>query len=175
MSTNLRNITLLANFGAAISERLKHVITDLHGLTNHDLALRLVECIGKSDAVDVGMYAMLLHGRGLNSDSLATHALAPLLDVIRKETAQLERAELQARIAEPYGYWLDGEWYGYEPDSNEPLGVGETRTLTPVWTHNNAVTFIGVAIEGSGGADPKPATDEDAALLRPYLSAGDAQ
>ncbi|WP_416046700.1 hypothetical protein [Cupriavidus basilensis] len=98
MSTHLRNITLLSSFGAAISERLAHATDKLHDLTNHDLALRLVEAIGKSDAVDVGMYAMLLHGRGLNSDSLATHALAPLLDVIRQETAQLERAELQARI-----------------------------------------------------------------------------
>ncbi|MGO4326685.1 hypothetical protein AB4Z48_17805 [Cupriavidus sp. 2TAF22] len=175
MSTHLRNITLLSTFGAAISERLAKSIVPLHDLPDHELARRLVESIGHSDAVDVGLFAMLLHSRGMDRKALATHAVAPLLNVIRSEIAQLERAELEERIAQPYGYWLDGEWYGYQPDEKEPLRPGETRTLTPVWTHNEAVTFVGVPVDGRDDVEPMPATTEDAALLRPYLKAGDAQ
>lgn len=159
----------LNRFSHAILARLSALPHTLHELPISTLALRLVESIGQSDAVDVGLYAMLLYGRGVNDEELAKHALTPLLDVLRKEISHLENAELQARIAEPYGYWLDGEWYGYTPEE-QALREGQTITLTPVWTHNNGVTFIGTAAEGSDEVNAVPATSEDAALLRPFLT-----
>jgi hypothetical protein len=163
--------TLAAEFALALATRLKALPHGSADLPPATLALRLVEAIGHGDAVDVGVWAMLLHKHRFDVDGLATLALRPLLDVIRQETSQLERSAREAQMAEPYGYWLDGEWYGYTPQETA-LRVGERRTLTPVWTLNQGVTFIGTAADdGSDEVIAKPESEEDALGLRQFLRA----
>jgi len=167
MTQTIRSPGKTHQFSLAVAARLHVMTPDPTTLSNNDLALALVDSLGRRSPIDVGVYAMLLHERGIDDDSLARLALRPLLDRIRMETAQLEASAASPTPSEPYGYWQDGEWYGYTPEEHT-LHVGETITLTPVWTHGEQVTFVGVAVPGSDDVEAQPASEEDAALLRRF-------
>lgn len=69
-----------------------------------------------------------------------------------------------AQVDDVFGYWIDGEWYGYTPNEHAiDYEHGAKVELTPVWTHNQAVTFR-CEVTGEDHA-LVPDTEADAALL----------